>query len=180
MQSPAYAQKIKISNLQKMANTIIYVEENGFDTQTYLKSTLSSEKEKLSDIEKQVEALSLNMKSINEQIHFTGQYLSSKRIYTEFLKSNNKQLFRQKHLEQIQAYEEARAKLKDFYPNGKYLQLKDLKEQKSIVQNQVDELKAELKYHRDYCRDLETADVNVSAILGMKIPEKHKSHETEL
>lgn len=180
MQNQAYARKVKISNLQQMANTIIYVEENGFDTQTDLKSTLSSEKEKLSNIEKQVEALSLNMKSINEQIHFTGQYLSSKRIYTEFLKSNNKQLFRQKHLEQIQAYEEARAKLKDFYPNGKYLQLKDLKEQKSIVQNQVDELKAELKYHRDYCRDLETADANVSAILGMKIPEKHKSHETEL
>lgn len=163
-----------------MANTIIYVEENGFDTQVDLKSTLSAEKEKLSDIVKQVETLSLKMKSINEQIHFTIQYLSSKRIYTEFLKSPNKKLFRQEHFEQIQAYEEARSKLKDFFPNGEYLQLKDLKEQKAIIQKQMEELKSELKYHRDYCRDLETADVNVSAILGMKIPEKHKSHETEL
>ena len=105
---------------------------------------------------------------------------SSKRIYTEFLKSPNKKLFRQEHLEQIQAYEEARSKLKDFYPNGKYQQLKDLKEQKAIIQKQMEELKSELKYHRDYCRDLETADANVTAILDMKIPEKHKSHDTEL
>ena len=180
MQSPSYAQKVKISNLQKMANTIIYVEENGFDTQTDLQSTLSTEKEKLSDIEKQAEILSIKIKSLNKQIHFTGQYLSSKRIYTEFLKSPNKKLFRQGHLEQIQAYEEARSKLKDFFPNGEYLQLKDLKEQKAIIQKQMEELKSELKYHRDYCRDLETADANVTAILDMKIPEKHKSHETEL
>ena len=180
MQSPAYAQKVKISNLQKMANTIIYVEENGFDTQTDLQSTLFTEKEKLSDIEKQVEILSIKIKSLNEQIHFTGQYLSSKRIYTEFLKSPNKKRFRQEHLEQIKAYEEARNKFKEFFPNGKYLQLKDLKEQKAIIQKQMEELKTELKYHRDYCRDLETADANVTAILDMKIPEKHKSHETEL
>lgn len=180
MQSPAYAQKVKISNLQKMANTIIYVEEKGFDTQTDLQSTLSAEKEKLSDIEKQVEILSIKIKSLNEQIHFTGQYLSSKRIYTEFLKFPNKKRFRQEHIEQIQAYEEARSKLKEFFPNGEYLHMKDLKEQKSIIQKQMEELKSELKYHRDYCRDLETVDANVTAILDMKIPEKHKSKENEL
>lgn len=44
----------------------------------------------------------------------------------------------------------------------------------------MEELKTELKYHRDYCRDLETADANVTAILNMKILEKHKSNENEL
>lgn len=99
MHSQAYAQKVKISNLQQMANTIIYVEENGFDTQTDLKTALSAEKEKLSDIKKQVDTLTAEMKSINEQIHLTGQYLSSKRIYAEFLKSKNKQLFHQEQPE---------------------------------------------------------------------------------
>ena len=180
MQSQAYAQKVKISNLQQMANTIIYVEENGFDTQTDLKTALSAEKEKLSDIKKQVDTLTAEMKSINEQIHFTGQYLSSKRIYTEFLKSKNKQLFRQEHPEQIQAYEEARTKLKELNPDGNYLQLKDLKERKVATQKQLDELKTELKCHRDYCRDLETADANVTVILDTKIPEKQKYNENEL
>ena len=123
MQNQIYARKVKISNLQQMANTIIYVEENGFDTQKDLKSTLSAEKEKLSDIKKQVEALTTEMKSLNEQIHFTGQYLSSKRIYSDFLKAKNKKLFRQEHAEQVQAYKKARSKLKELYPDGNYKQL---------------------------------------------------------
>ena len=180
MQNQAYARKVKISNLQQMANTIIYVEENGFDTHTDLKTALSAEKEKLSDIKKQVDTLTAEMKSINEQIHFTGQYLSSKRIYTEFLKSKNKQLFRQEHSEQIQAYEDARTKLKALNPDGNYLQLKDLKKRKAATQKQLDESKTELKYHKGYCKDLKTADANVTSILKMKIPEKHKSRETEL
>lgn len=180
MQSQAYAQKVKISNLQQMANTIIYVEENGFDTQTDLKTALSAEKEKLSDIKKQVDTLTVEMKSINEQIHFTGQYLSSKRIYTEFLKSKNKQLFRQEHPSQIQAYEKARTKLNELNPDENYLQLKDLKERKAATQKQLDELKTKLKYHKGYCKDLETADANVTSILEMMIPGKHKSRETEL
>ena len=64
------------------------------------------------------------MKSINEKIHFTGQYLSNKKVYKEFVKSQNKKLFRQEHIEQINAYEEARSKLKSFYPDGIFLQLK--------------------------------------------------------
>ena len=40
MQSPAYAHRVKLSNLHQMANTIIYVQEHGFDTQSDLKNTL--------------------------------------------------------------------------------------------------------------------------------------------
>lgn len=180
MQNQAYARKVKISNLQQMANTIIYVEENCFNTQKDLKSALSAEKEKLSDIKKQVETITTEMKSLNEQIHFTGQYLSSKRIYTDFLKAENKELFRQEHAEQIISYEEARTKLKEIYPNGNYIQLKVLKEQKVIKKKQLDELKKELKYHRNYCKDLEAADKNVTSILGANIVENHKNHDNSL
>lgn len=180
MQNQAYARKVKISNLQQMAKTIIYVEENGFDTQTDFKSALSAEKEKLSDLKKQVETLTAEIKSLNEQIHFTGQYLSSKRIYTDFLKAENKELFHQEHAEQIISYEEARTKLKEIYPNGNYIQLKVLKEQKVIKKKQLDELKKELKYHRNYCKDLEAADKNVTSILGANIVENHKNHDNSL
>lgn len=180
MQNQAYARKVKISNLQQMANTIIYVEENGFDTQTDLKSALSTEKENLADIKKQVETLNAEMKSLNEQIHFTGQYLSTKRIYANFLKAENKKLFRQEHNEQIQAYDEAIAKLKEFYTDGNFLQLKDLKGQKMSIRMQLDELKTELKNHSNYCKDLETAVANVTAILSLTSSEKHKSFDNEL
>ena len=114
-----------------MAKTIIYVEENGFNSQSELTTKLAAEKEKLLESQKQMEAFTAEMKSINEKIHFTGQYLSNKKVYTEFVKSKNKKLFRQEHIEQINAYEEARSKLKIFYPDGIFLQLKNLKEQKA-------------------------------------------------
>lgn len=180
MQSQAYERKIKISNLQQLAKTIIYVEENGFNSQSELTTKLVTEKEKLSESQKQMETLTAEMKSINEKIHFTGQYLSNKKVYTEFVKSKNKNLFRQEHIEQINAYEEARSKLKNFYPDGIFLQLKNLKEQKATMQMQLDELKKELKYHKDYCKDLEIADANVTAILELKEPTKQKSYNTEL
>lgn len=44
----------------------------------------------------------------------------------------------------------------------------------------MDELKTKLKYHKAYCRDLEAADANVTAILDMKIPEKQRRQENIL
>lgn len=180
MQSQAYERKIKISNLQQMAKTIIYVEENGFNSQSELTTKLAAEKEKLSESQKQMEVLTVEMNSINEKIHFTGQYLSNKKVYAEFVKSKNKKLFRQEHVEQINAYEEARDKLKKFYPDGMFLQLKYLKEQKATLQNQLDELKKEQKYHKHYCKDLEIANANVTSILNIKVTDIRKSHISEL
>ena len=40
MQSPGYAHRVKISNLQEMANTIIYVQEHGYNTQIEFKKCL--------------------------------------------------------------------------------------------------------------------------------------------
>ena len=47
MQSPGYAHRVKISNLQEMANTIIYVQEHGYNTQTELKSAFSESQKQL-------------------------------------------------------------------------------------------------------------------------------------
>ena len=53
MQSPAYAHRVKLSNLQQMANTIIYVQEHGFDTQSDLKNTLVASKQELKEMQTQ-------------------------------------------------------------------------------------------------------------------------------
>lgn len=74
--------------------------------------------------------MNADLKNINRQIHYTGQYFSQKAIYTEFLKAKNKGRFRKEHTAEIQAYEEARDWLKSFYPDGKMLPIKTLKEQK--------------------------------------------------
>lgn len=90
MQSPGYAHRVKISNLQEMANTIIYVQEHGYNTQTELKSAFSESQKQLDQATDQLMEMNADLKSINQQIHYTGQYFAHKAIYTEFLKAKTK------------------------------------------------------------------------------------------
>lgn len=179
MQNRAYAQKVKISNLQQMAQTIIYVQENDFDTCEELKNSVRSASEELEKAQEQLSLLSEELKTLNAQIHFTGRYQTNKRTFSEFVNSKNKKSFREKHLAEISAYEEARDWLKSFYPDGKILSLNSLKEQKSDMQKKLDDAKRQLQSLSEYCKELEIADNNVDAILGSSFKQKHRSSEKQ-
>ena len=180
MQSPGYAHRVKISNLQEMANTIIYVQEHGYNTQTELKDAFSKSQKQLDQATDRLMEMNTDLKSINRQIHYTGQYFAQKAIYTEFLKAKNKGRFRKEHPAEIQAYEEARDWLKSFYPDGKMLPIKTLKEQKASLQEQIDQQKSSIRSLKDLTQDLRTVDKNVEAILHNQVPKKQKTREPEL
>lgn len=78
------------------------------------------------------------LKKVNEQIRYLGQYLSTKSVYGDFLKSGNKKSFRQAHAEDIAKYEEALRILKQHSPNGKFPTMKDLRAEKEQLTIQKD------------------------------------------
>ena len=108
MQSEAYARKVKITNLQQMANTLIYIQEHGYDTRENLTVATSEAHKKLDDAQKRLRNLNAEIKTLNAQIHYTGQYFASKAAYAEFLKSRHKKKYRNEHASEITAYEESR------------------------------------------------------------------------
>lgn len=165
MQSEAYAQKVKITNLQQMANTLIYIQEHGYDTRKDLSAVTSEAQEKLTEAYGKKRELTEKMKVLNSQIHYTGQYFAFKSIYAEFLKFGNKKNFRNMHVSEITAYEEARDWLKDFYPDGKMLSLKSLKERKRKLQGSIDSQKTVIHNYKNHCKELETVSANVDTIL---------------
>lgn len=177
MQNQAYARKVKIGNLQQMANTLIYIQDHGYDTREDLKKQASDIQVKMEEAQDQLSELSSKMKTLNTQIHYTGQYFASKSVYAEFLKSRNKKEFRQGHSSEIRSYEEARDWLKTFYPDGKMLSMKTLKSQKAELQESIDAQKSVVKQFRNYHKELEIASANVDAILGMKEPLVHNSYK---
>lgn len=73
------------------------------------------------------------LRKTNEQIHYLGQYLSTKSIYGEFLKAPNKKIFRQAHSDKLAQYEEALQILKQYSPDGKFPTMKDLRAEKSSL-----------------------------------------------
>lgn len=177
MQNQAYAQKVKIGNLQQMANTLIFIQNQGYDTREDLEKQTSDIQMKMEEVQNHLSELTSKMKTLNSQIHYTGQYFASKSVYAEFLKSRNKKKFRQEHSSEIRSYEEARDWLKAFYPDGKMLSMKTLKSQKSELQVSIDAQKSVVKQFRDYHKELEIAGANVDAILGMKEPLVHNSYK---
>ena len=177
MQNQAYARKVKISNLQQMADTLIYIQDHGYDTREDLKKQETDIWLKMDEAQDYLSNLSSQMKDLNAQIHYTGQYFASKPIYAEFLKSKNKKKFRQDHLSKIKCYEEARDWLKAFYPDGKMLSMKVLKSQKSELQKSIDTQKSVVKQFKDYHKELEIVSANVDAILERKEPSIHTHYE---
>ena len=137
MQSPVYAHRVKLSNLQQMANTIIYVQEHGFDTQSDLKNTLLASKQELKEMQTQVAQHRSDLRILNNQIRYTGQYYANKEVYSQFSKAKYKGKYRKEHAKEIQKYEEARNWLRSFYQDGKMTSLKTLTLQKEKLQQQI-------------------------------------------
>ena len=175
MQSSAYAHRVKLSNLQQMANTIIYVQEHGFDTQSDLKNTLLASKQELKEMQTQFAQHRSDLRILNDQIRYTGQYYANKEVYSQFSKAKYKGKYRKEHAKEIQKYEEARDWLRSFYQDGKMTSLKTLTLQKEKLQHQIDSEKELVKTMRKKLKTLETADYNVDKILQMQIPETEKA-----
>lgn len=131
MQSSAYARRVKIANLQQMANTIMFIQEHGIATQQDLKEQVLTSRNEITKLQEQLAQHTAERKMVNSQIHYTGQYFANKDVYSQFVKSTFKGKFRKEHASEIQAYEEARDWLKSFYPDGKMTGMKMLKEQKA-------------------------------------------------
>lgn len=170
MQSQAYAHRIKITNLQQMANTIIYIQEHGYNSQQDLKKQLSQMTNELEKTENLLKQYTAELETVNLQIRYTGQYFAHKELYSQFLKSKNKGKFRKEHSTDIQAYEDARDWLKSFYPDGKMHSMNIMKSQKKILLDKIQSQKISVQFLKEKQKELETADKNVDAILQMQVP----------
>lgn len=175
-QSRAYAQKVKVSNLQQMAKTVAYVQEHGYDTRENLQSTYDEITANMHDARKNVKATEAKIKKVNEQIHYTGQYLANKPVYAQFLKSKNKRKFRQEHSTEMELYETAVKFLKAENPDGRIPSIKSLKAEKERLAVQRDAQYETYTYFKDYRKELRTVCSNVDAILGQgRTPEPERS-----
>ena len=176
-QSRAYAQKVKISNLQQMARTVAYVQEHGYDSRENLSETADAIYTKMAKARGDAKLTESKLRKTNEQIHYLGQYLSTKSIYGEFLKAPNKKIFRQAHLDELAQYEEALQILKQHSPDGKFPTMKDLRAEKEQLTIQKDAQYDTYHYFKDYHKELQTVCANVDSILGTE--QEVQQHEQQ-
>ena len=179
-QSAAYTNKVKLSNLKEMAKTVAYIQEHGYDTRDSLEDSFSEIKNHASGSRKDLKSVEDKLRKVNEQIHYTGQYLANKSVYQQFCKAKNKGQFRQEHSAEITLYETARKFLKEQSADSHLPSIKLLKSEKAQLLQEKKEVQKTYHYYRDYQKELNTVCANVDKILGQsyaKQPEKQKSKD---
>lgn len=180
------AQKVKISNLQQMANTIVYVQQHGYDSYDDLKKARDELSAKMSDARNTAKSSDADLKLLNEKIHYLGQYLSTKATYKEFLQAGNKKMYRSAHQDEIARYEEAVQFLKRNSTNGTIPTMKNLRAEKEKLLSARTAQYESYIYFKDYYHELQTACRNVDMILETEHTQQHnrtqlkRSHEPSL
>ena len=129
-QNAAYANKVKLSNLKEMAKTVAYIQERGYNTRDSLEDSFSEVKNLASSSRKVLKDTEDKLRILNEQIHYTGQYLANKSVYRQFCRSKHKGQFREEHSAEIALYESARKFLQGQSADGRLPSIKLLKAEK--------------------------------------------------
>ena len=164
-QSQAYAQKVKLSNLKMMAQTVAYIQEHGFQSKEDLDTALSNASAQSTDARNTLKSTEDALKNINEQIHYTGQYLANKSIYSDYRKSRNKEKFYEDHRAELTLYESALRILREKSQGQKLPTLKMLREEKNRLTKLQTVQRDEFNTRREYERELRTVCSNVNIIL---------------
>ncbi len=178
-QSKAYAGKVKLTNLQTMAKTLSYVQEHGYSTVEDAEGKFAEIKELASSSRKELKDIEVRLRQVNEQIHYTGQYLANKSVYSQFLKSKNRGQFRQEHSSELALYEAAVKFLKEKSGDGKLPSMKLLKEEKEKLLVQKKESQGKYYYYRDYQKELDTVCANIHSALGHQHSSPVRKQERE-
>ena len=131
-----------------------------------LEKAFKEAKSQTSDMRKALRSTEGKLKQVNEQIHYTGQYLANKSVYRQFVKSRNKKKFRQEHPAELTLYETARKFLKGQSEDGKLPSMKLLKEEKEKLAAQKDSQKEAYRQLRKYEKELNTVRSNIKSFLG--------------
>ena len=172
-QSEAYAQKVKLKNLKQMAQTVAYIQEHGYDTRADFNAALTNAENQTSLARKKMKDTEQQLKNVNEQIHFTGQYLAYKDLYAQYRKSRNRNKFYEEHKAELSLYETALRVLKEKSNGQKLPSMKSLYQEKDRLTELREVQRSDFYSHRDQERELKTVDANIDMILGKKPEQEH-------
>lgn len=152
--SRAYANAVGVSNIKKMADTLGFLDRIGIRSISELDIFIKSGEKYIDEIYAEYSEIKTKLEKINLQIKYTGQYLSTKEIYSQYLAADDKKSFRAQHSEELSLYESARKEIRALSSDGKFKSMKELKAEKEeltkLRNEQYDELSLNLSKLREY------------------------------
>ena len=175
--SRAYAQKVQLSNLQMLAHTVAFVQENRLGSLEELDQKRKIASKQLAQAEDTLRSTKEELRQINERIHYTGQFLATRDSFRQMLNAHNKGRFRNEHAAEIDRYQKARDILRSYTPEGKFPSLKSLRARKAELLELQKTQSMELENLRKNERTISIAAQNVRYILEgtvERVPSVHR------
>lgn len=171
--SDAYARWIKIHNLQVQAKTFSFMLEHGLLNNTELDEEYDLLTKQFRECRSQMKSTETELKEVNHRLRLLGQYFKGKRAYREYCRCGKQPVFLKEHQAELELYEAASRELREIYGDQKLPGVKELKEQKVILQSQKDAQYEAFKEIRKQWMDLGKVVRNRDSFLK-KMPEQYK------
>ena len=163
-----------------MAQTVAYIQEHGYDSLDDFHAALDQASDQTSASRKSLKDTEQQLKDMNEQIHFTGQYLAYKNVYADYRKSRNKEKFYEEHQAELSLYDTALRTLKEKSGGNKLPSMKALYAEKDRLVELRNRQREDFFNHRDYERELRTVSANIDMILKKNYEQLHDRKEPNL
>ena len=149
-----------------MSRTLAFLQENGIGTLEELEQLLISTQSDFDEKRIALKDTEDRLKTVNLLIKNSGQYLTYKKVYGEYLKAKNKKKFREEHESEIMLYEAARKELKQLTNGEKVPSMKQLRSEKEELTKKKNHEYEDYSFSRAKLRELQTIHSNVNTILG--------------
>ena len=171
--SDAYARWIKIHNLQVQAKTFSFMSEHGLLNSTELDEEYELMTKQFRECRSQMKSTEAELKEVNHRLRLLGQYFKGKRAYREYCRCDKQPVFLKEHQSELELYEAASRELREIYGDQKLPGVRELKEQKAILQSQKNDQYKVFKEVREQWMDLGKVIRNRDSFLK-KMPEQYK------
>ncbi len=178
-QNEAYAQKVKLTNLQQMANTLIFLQENNYNSIEQLKGTYDNIMSTYNNLQTKRNCLNQEIKDLNKHIYYLGRYYANRQYGTKILQQRNPFAFRKMHLSEIEQYEEARKYLKFLYSTKPFPSLQEIQSQRNNLKLEVKLLNKAIYAMWKNQKQLEVILFNTSSLLQY-YASKHSLHSNNI
>ncbi|MCD8231875.1 MAG: relaxase/mobilization nuclease domain-containing protein [Clostridiales bacterium] len=152
--SEAYAQWIKVHNLQEQAKTFNFMSEHGLLSGGELDEEYAILTERFRSIRASMKDTEAEIKDRNKKLRLLGQYYKGKSVYREYVKGGRKEKFKKEHQAELTLYETAGRELREIFGDSKLPNLADLKAEKVALQTQKDAQYAEFQSVRKQWMEL--------------------------
>ena len=173
---PGYERWAKLHNLKLMAQTLIYLQENGLDDYAVLKEKTAAASTRFNELSGRIKELETGMKANAELQKHIVNYSKTRQTYVDYRKAGYSKKFKELHSADILLHQTAKKHF-DELGLAKLPTIKSLRDDYAPMLDEKKQAYSEYKQIKSEMRELLSAKTNVDRLLN--ITDTRPERETE-